>query len=65
MTEKEIIQILKDNKEKGIVFAFLPDEVISFAIGNKLADEYFIPKNLILEILARHTDILNGVTDHC
>ena len=34
-------------------------------IGNKLADEYFIPKNLILEILARHTDILNGVTDHC
>ena len=35
MTENEIIQILKDNKEKGIAFGFLPDEVIQFALKHK------------------------------
>lgn len=35
MTENEIIQILKDNKEKGIAFGFLPDEVIQFTLKHK------------------------------
>ena len=34
MTEQEIIQILKDNKERGIGFIFMPEEVRMWITSN-------------------------------
>ena len=38
MTENEIIQILKDNKEKGIGYRFLPEEVQKWIYDNFYKD---------------------------
>lgn len=35
MTEKEIIQYLKDNKTKGIAFGFMPDEIQDWCRHNQ------------------------------
>jgi len=41
MTENEIIKYLKENKNKGMAFGFMPDEVQKWCDNNKTKLKFF------------------------
>lgn len=51
MTEKEIIQYLKDNKKNGVVYAFMPEDVKNWIQQNCFNKELLIWRNNDWEVL--------------